>query len=228
MKILLVGAVDPYANKSGGTKTYILNLINHLKNGGADITLLGISYEKTIKEDGFEFIPICSGKKISSFKFFFNLLIKIYLFSITKDTIVHLQRAEDLVPFVLFYPKIPKILTVHGSQSKKETITKHGIIIGTFIEKIAEFGLKHADKIIAVNDEIKELCIKKDPDSRNKITIIPPGVDLAIFKPMEKEYLKKKYNFEKEDKIILFVGRFDKVKGLDFLIEAFKKSDYQV
>ena len=228
MEILLVGAIDPYTDRPGGTKTYILNLISRLRKIGIDVTLIGISYGDRPQEIGQNFVPVCYGEKISSFKFFLKLFIKVYFLPLKNISIVHVQRAEDILPFVLFYHKVPKIVTVHGSLSKNENIARHGLIFGSLIEKIADLGLQYADRIIAVNDEVKKIYFEKYPHLRKKIVVIPTSVDTTLFKPIEQKELRKKYNFEKEEKIVLYVGRFDKEKGLDFLIEVFKKLNLQL
>jgi len=56
----------------------------------------------------------------------------------------------------------------------------------------------------------------------HKISVIPPGVDTALFKPMDKEEAKKAIGAKKEDKILLFVGRIEPLKGLDMLLYAVK------
>ena len=58
---------------------------------------------------------------------------------------------------------------------------------------------------------------KVDP---GKISIIPPGVDIEKFYQRDKEQCRKHLNLSLEDKIILFVGRLEKLKGIDILIKV--------
>ena len=54
--------------------------------------------------------------------------------------------------------------------------------------------------------------------------IIPSGIDLNIFRPMDKNHCKEKLNFKKDQKIILFAGnKTDKVKNYDLALLVFKK-----
>lgn len=57
---------------------------------------------------------------------------------------------------------------------------------------------------------------------KHKITIIPPGVNTTLFKPLDKDLAKTKVGAKKEDKILLFVGRIEPLKGLDMLLYALK------
>ena len=56
-----------------------------------------------------------------------------------------------------------------------------------------------------------------DPE---KISIIPPGVDTKKFYERDIEYCRKHLNISLDQKIILFVGRLEKLKGIDILIKV--------
>lgn len=56
----------------------------------------------------------------------------------------------------------------------------------------------------------------------SKITVIPPGVDTNLFKPGDKNMAKDKIGAQKDENIILFVGRIEPLKGLDMLLYAMK------
>jgi D-inositol-3-phosphate glycosyltransferase len=53
-----------------------------------------------------------------------------------------------------------------------------------------------------------------------KIRVIPCGVNMDRFKPMDREHARTALNIEPASRVILFVGRFAPVKGLDHLLEA--------
>lgn len=57
---------------------------------------------------------------------------------------------------------------------------------------------------------------------KSKMTIIPPGVDISFFTPKDKEEAKKNIGALQSDKILLFVGRIEPLKGLDMLMYALK------
>lgn len=225
MNVIIIGAVDPdpSSGKIGGIRTYILNLLSSMKKSGIEITLIGISCGKIIKSNEFKFIPIAIGKKVSSFEFLLKLFIKACYLPISKDSIIHVQRPEDLLPFYIFYPNNPRVCTIHGKRSEKEISDKHGKIIAILTEMLAEFGLKHADKNIVIDERTRNLLIARNPGIENKIVVIPSGVDLALFRQMDKKALRNIYCFKENDRIILYVGRYDKVKGIDLLIKSFKK-----
>jgi D-inositol-3-phosphate glycosyltransferase len=53
-----------------------------------------------------------------------------------------------------------------------------------------------------------------------KIVIIPPGVDPCRFYPIQEDEAKEFVGLRQQDRLILFVGRIEPLKGIDTLIEA--------
>ena len=73
--------------------------------------------------------------------------------------------------------------------------------------------------IIAPTEEEKEELILHYGTLPERIGVVPCGVNLEQFKPMGKEITKRQVGFS-DDKVILFVGRIDPLKGIDKLIKA--------
>ncbi|MBW7882360.1 MAG: glycosyltransferase [Caldilineaceae bacterium] len=77
-----------------------------------------------------------------------------------------------------------------------------------------------ADRLIAATpaEEEQLRCLyAADP---GKITIIPPGVDLAHFRPMPQTMARQMIGVPPQRKNILFAGRIEPLKGIDTLLEA--------
>lgn len=53
-----------------------------------------------------------------------------------------------------------------------------------------------------------------------KLDIIPPGVDLSHFYPISSDEAKMFVGLEPDDRLVLFVGRIEPLKGVDTLIQA--------
>jgi len=85
-----------------------------------------------------------------------------------------------------------------------------------------------ADKVLvssldyAQNSNLKELLVKYP----QKFVELPPGVNLDLFKPADKDPgLMKKFDLKAADKVLLFVGALDQAhyfKGIHFLIDSFE------
>jgi len=56
--------------------------------------------------------------------------------------------------------------------------------------------------------------------NKRKITIIPPGVDTSHFYPIPMDEARQYIGADPENKLVLFVGRVEPLKGLDTLIKA--------
>jgi D-inositol-3-phosphate glycosyltransferase len=54
----------------------------------------------------------------------------------------------------------------------------------------------------------------------SKVIVIPPGVDLERFHPLEMKEAKRKVGIPCGDKNIMFAGRIEPLKGIDTLIQA--------
>jgi D-inositol-3-phosphate glycosyltransferase len=77
-----------------------------------------------------------------------------------------------------------------------------------------------ADRIVvATLAELTQLrfLYKADP---NKMVIVPPGVDVSHFYPIPSDEAKTYIGLQPEDRMILFVGRIEPLKGVDTLINA--------
>jgi len=54
----------------------------------------------------------------------------------------------------------------------------------------------------------------------NKITVIPPGVNISRFYPIPEDEAKEAIGVPREDGVLLFVGRIEALKGIDVLLHA--------
>ena len=80
--------------------------------------------------------------------------------------------------------------------------------------------MKSADRIIAATPaEQSQLEFLYQTPTR-KITIIPPGVDTSHFYPIPPDEAKTVIDIPITDRILLFVGRIEPLKGVDTLIRS--------
>ncbi len=80
--------------------------------------------------------------------------------------------------------------------------------------------LRRADRVIvATLAELTQLRFLYKADDR-KLTIIPPGVDTCHFYQIPSDEAKQFIGLKPDDRMVLFVGRIEPLKGVDTLIRA--------
>ena len=80
--------------------------------------------------------------------------------------------------------------------------------------------LAMADRIVAATQAEQaqlQWLYKADP---KKIVIIPPGVDTGHFYPIPADEAREFIGIPRDDRMVLFVGRIEALKGVDTLIRA--------
>jgi glycosyltransferase involved in cell wall biosynthesis len=83
--------------------------------------------------------------------------------------------------------------------------------------------LRDASRVIAVT-EIEAGQYKSMGISEDKVAVLPYGIDLDEFDNLpEKGEFRRKYGLDSDQKIILYLGRIHKIKGLDLLTMAFSE-----
>jgi D-inositol-3-phosphate glycosyltransferase len=86
-----------------------------------------------------------------------------------------------------------------------------------------EFNLiNESDVITASSENDLEYLINLYNAPKNKIKIVHPGVNSHIFKPISKDIALEYIQSVTKNKIILFVGRIEPLKGVDVLMHAIK------
>lgn len=111
----------------------------------------------------------------------------------------------------------PLLTTFHTLGYLKEKYTR----ISDRERLTLESEVIEASDCIISSTEIEKLdliTLYKAP--KDKIIVVPPGVNHRIFKKHDKLKSRKKLKIPLNKKIILFVGRIDPVKGLVFLLQA--------
>ena len=80
--------------------------------------------------------------------------------------------------------------------------------------------LRRADRIVvATIAELTQLRFLYKAN-QSKLVVIPPGVDVSHFYPIPADEAKMYVGLKPEDRMVLFVGRIEPLKGVDTLIQA--------
>jgi len=217
MKIALVSPYD-FAHP-GGVANHICALERHFTKMGHQVKVIAPA-SRAVSSFGDRFIPIGKPRPIPASGSIARITISLRLSSKIKTVldeekfdIIHLH--EPLMPLlctsVLRLSNVPSVGTFHAFGGKPWY--SFGTPIGKLILKKWFHKL---DGKIAVSQPAMEYVNKHFPDD---YTIIPNGIDAGYFSPDVlpiEEFRDGKLN-------ILFVGRLEKRKGLDYLLEAYQQ-----
>lgn len=115
---------------------------------------------------------------------------------------------------------IPYVLQAHGSVLpffQKEQLKE-------IFDKLWGFDILYdASKVLALTEIEKEQYSKMGV-GEDRIEIVPLGINLDEYKNLpDKGNFKSKYGIDENEKLILFLGRIHKIKGLDLLIDSFSQ-----
>jgi len=77
-----------------------------------------------------------------------------------------------------------------------------------------------ADRITANTSVEKMQLVRLYGAGSSRIRVVPPGVDLARFRPIEQGYARKVIGIPAQSRLILFTGRIERLKGIDTLFRA--------
>jgi len=236
LKILQVSNFFKPLWETGGVTRVNYEISKNLVQIGHDVTVYTTDgYKANFEFQTNQFVKV-DGIKVYYFKNLFKsmaskitLTIPYYIpFVLRKEIrqfdIIHIHEHRTLLAVcVHYYAKkynVPYVLQAHGSvlpHFQKQRLKKFfDIIFGYRI-------LKDASKIIALTETEANQYMQMGIDESN-ICIIPNGIDLKEYENLpQKGEFRKKYSIKENEKVILYLGRIDKIKGIDLLIDAFSQ-----
>lgn len=220
MEVFIIEDLDPASPKMGGVAGYSRKLLEYLAKTGIRTTLIGASNGNgSYTNDRFTFIPVISKPKFTGYEYLLRLTMKTPFLQIPESAIIHAQHPGYMLPFILFHRKNPRILTIHGQVLDKIRF-KRKKAVRFIYEMVEAFVLKRSDMVIVVDEITREFYQKQYPWLK-KPSLIPTGIDLGKFRLLDRNTLRPKYGFKPDDKVIAYVGRLEKEKGPEFLLDCF-------
>ena len=114
---------------------------------------------------------------------------------------------------------IPHIATFHTLGEVKNRVRPAEMEPDLRIEA-EKMAIASADRVIAVSTEEKHDLVNIYEAWPDKVEVIPCGVDLGLFQPMDKEKVLCELGLSEHSNILLYVGRIEPFKGIDTLLRA--------
>ena len=182
--------------------------IVELEDGARVIHLKAGSYEAA-KEDLFDYIP--------------EFLSELYSFQKTEGTTYDLVHSHywlsGRVGMTLSRTwNIPHVATFH-TLAQTKLRARVGEREPERRSKVESLVMRDADAIIVSTEEEKQDAVRLYDAHPQKIKVIPAGVNLDTFKPVNQSIARQRVGIH-EKQVILYVGRIEPLKGIDVLLEA--------
>ena len=76
-----------------------------------------------------------------------------------------------------------------------------------------------ADRVVAFSPHERDSMVRLYGGDAERMTLVPCGVDLSRFQPLERSEARLRLGLNGE-KVLLFVGRMEELKGLDLLVHT--------
>ena len=162
---------------------------------------------------------------LSDFSFFFTAFIKIFqlLFTPKFDFVLVVAPPFQLGLLGLFYKKIKGARLLYHIQdlqidaARDFNLIKSPLLISLLL-KIEKYILKKADVVSSISAGM----IKKIEEKyKREVVFFPNWVDTNLFYPIkQKKDLKKQFNFNESDTIILYSGAIGEKQGLETILDS--------
>ena len=229
---IFTDSYPPYIN---GVSTSIIMLQNALEKKGHEVFIVTVNAEKlSYKYENENKIIRIPGIPIGIYDYRLTGIYPLRAIDKIKKwnlDVIHSQTEFGVGTFARIIAKqfdIPLVHTYHTMYEDYVHYITKGYFNGTskkIVEYLTKFYCdKTATELIVPTEKTYKLFKEKYKFDRN-VHIIPTGIETERFElndleQKKLEVLRKRYNFKKNDFIILFVGRLGEEKSVDLLIEA--------
>lgn len=148
--------------------------------------------------------------------------------------------AKPKIFHILWNNKLPTLdrtllMLLYKAVGKKVVLTAHNVNAGrrdkndSTLNRITlrcQYAL--SDHIFVHTNKMKDELVTEFDVNRNKITVIPYGVNNAVpFSALTKRSARHALGLRNEEKVILYFGAIKRYKGLENLVAAFQKLSHQ-
>lgn len=119
-----------------------------------------------------------------------------------------------------------QVHTYHSLGAVKYNTIKTIPLIASTRLAVEKEILETAERIVATSPQEKE-HMRSLVSTKGNIDIIPCGTDIEQFGCISRQAARFKLGLNPEDKVVMYVGRFDPRKGIETLVRAVGKSQFR-
>ena len=115
--------------------------------------------------------------------------------------------------------RVPHLLMFHTLGAVKNALFHRQVEPELRIATEAHLAAR-CDRVLAASEREKEQLMLFCGVPCEAVGVVPCGVDLDRFRPVDKAQARDQLGFDPDERVVLYVGRFAPLKGLDRLLEA--------
>jgi glycosyltransferase involved in cell wall biosynthesis len=119
--------------------------------------------------------------------------------------------------------KVKQVHTYHSLGAVKYKSVTTIPLIATKRLETEKLLLETADRVVATSPQEKE-HMRSLVSLKGNIDIIPCGTDISRFGQISQEAAREKLGINAESKVVFYIGRFDRRKGIETLVRAVSRS----
>jgi len=225
MKICQVGSFSNSSNEGkreikaiGGISGYIGDLVSYLLEVNHNIIFIGKIY--FFKPQQNLVYKEIQKNPTSTNMFLLTLFLKSFFIRLSGDTIIHAHRPDHFIAFSWFRRNL-SVVTLHGQQSRT-VFSRKGIIIRWIYGALEYFALKKVTVVLATDKITEQYYLSIYPWLKDKIKVIPTGIDTTKFTVMDKGSCRDLLEIEHDTKVIMYIGRIEPPKRVNDIVLSFQ------
>lgn len=220
---------------AGGMNVYIRELACHLAQQGLPVDI----FTRRTDPDTPELREICPGVKVIAvaagppepigkndlFPLLPEFAEQMALYSLRQgvryDVVhAHYWLSGWTAELARRYWETPFVQMFHTTAHMKNAVAAHADRESDLRLRTEKRLLTLADGIIAANPDERADLIWRMSVPSERVCTIPPGVDIELFRPRPMAASRAEIGIAPDERVVLFVGRIDPIKGIDTLIDA--------
>ena len=205
---------------------HTVELFENLKKIGnkVNIVIPKLRQSTTDKRLGMVFLPMLNIPLMRGVSYQICLFLYYILHQIkhTKPDVIYsrisMLTISPLILSKLF--RIPYVVEINGLMIDEMMLCNTSKLIIQISRSVERFNYKHAKKIVAVNQAIKERIKLLYNLSDDKIVVIENGANTDLFKPMNVEKIREELDLDGNCNYVGFSGSFAPWHGIENLVRS--------
>ncbi|MFN3429740.1 MAG: glycosyltransferase family 4 protein [Candidatus Sericytochromatia bacterium] len=242
MRICLVTREYPSLGSHGGIGTYTQNLVKGLASRGHDVTVIARAESgagaTAFREAGATIEPVTSPERwvLPAGNRFVGMTMRAAPFISAAGA--HFQRLQRQAPFdivevpeyqgwglgVAMAAKSPVVVRLHSHSKLVRRLNEVPLNADTrLVCALEAASIRRGDAVMSNSQALAVAMAADYGYPLEKIGVLPLGIDTDRFQPTATRWLRAHLGLPDDAPILLYVGRLERRKGVEVMIDAFAK-----